>query len=210
MLKNTLIIGSFPGEINILSQKLPEKNIFICGVGNTEAGINLTRHLFANPEICRIIFIGSAGFYPNNLQTYSIGEIVYANHFISLEIAELFGINKTPDIMIKEYHTTMIPELENFLAKNKLKTGIVNAINSVTITDIPEKLFMKGPLKPEFENMESFGLASAACKAKLPFIALLALTNQVGKNGSLEWKNNWEKSSLKLQNLLFDFLSFSG
>ncbi|MCE9499779.1 MAG: hypothetical protein K8R21_04675 [Leptospira sp.] len=202
--KNLLICGAFDGEIDLL-QKNSSLNILVSGVGELNSVFNITRYLKQNPNIGSLLFCGSCGAYPG--QNYAIGEIVYSKHFFYQEIAELRGIVKVPDLIEKEI-MSKIPEgfLSSFESK-KIRPGKTNSVNSITISDLDpgDKNFF-GSKDISFENMESFGIAYIAKKLSLSYAALFSVTNNVGKNGSDEWKKNWRECSNRLQHLIPEIL----
>ena len=90
--------------------------------------------------------------------------------------------------------------LANFLKKNISHVfGTVNSPSSVSL--VASELW-----DMDFENLETFGLAYVSDRMKIPFTALMPLTNSVGPDGSSEWKNNYRIMSENLQKLILNLL----
>ncbi len=94
---------------------------------------------------------------------------------------------------------------ERLLQELQPLRGDTNSPDSLTLLpwerewDLPEGVL--------FENMEAFGLSHVCRRHQVPFMALYALTNGVGPQGSREWAENHRQLSHELQRRILEQLS---
>ena len=197
-----LVIGAFAGETDLL--QIPGVAVLNAGIGNVEAAVNLLNWLHVNPEIEHIIFTGSCGAYPHSeLKT---GDIFYSSSFLSIETSSIAGFSKIPEAMVHKITTGSFSPLTEYLQKKGFAEKVVNSISSITLSDLENEMMRKSLLcNAVAENMECFGLATAAKSTNKTFTAILGVSNSTGANGSSDWKLYWREISDSLQHLLQDF-----
>ncbi|XDD47871.1 phosphorylase [Leptospira sp. WS39.C2] len=183
----TLITGAFEGEINLLKNHSKFPNVKAMGIGNLEQSFQLFSYLTKHPEIQNIVFLGSCGIYTwSGIRTNSI---VSPSSVCSLEISAALGFAK---------QLPQTPPSFSLQNDHNFPNGICNAPTCITLHQ------MESPPNNEwkecsFENLELFGLTKVASEFQIPVTAYLAVTNSVGPNGSLEWRDNWQNLSNQLQ-----------
>ena len=198
--KNKLLVcGAFAGETDLL--KIAGFNVLDTGVGNLASALSLQEYIFEHTEINSVVFAGSAGFYHDRFAT---GQIVCSGSFYSINPAATRGLIKIPEIMTTNIDTHAVPELTTVLSD--VARGKTNSFSGITIYD-PGMEDLEKLKDIDFENMETFGLASVCYRQNKNFTALYCLTNKVGSDGSAGWQSNWKKCSISLQNFLISALS---
>lgn len=209
-----LICGAFAPEIDLLlplagrrielRNQVYELRVIESGIGALNSGLRVAEALRNNPE-AELLFVGSAGAYRQD-QTL-LQSFAFAKDFRCVDLAVVCGQAKALEGVYPSLN--FVPgEFASVLAATPLPwvTGTANSTNSISLCAAEE--FSASGL--DFENLECYGIALAATKARRPFSAALALTNLVGPQGSEEWRRNYRTCSLKMQNgivALIDSLS---
>lgn len=181
-----LICSAWQEEVKTLKDQTSIKTL---GIGYLEAALNLN-NILRDINYSRIIFLGTAGAYSDAL---SVGDIVSVSSVGLLNCLTIQGQGYLP----KEYNSyTSSPTIRH--------STTVNCLSSLEITTsetISKTIIKKSPFTiqvPLVENMELYGIAKVAHEHKLPWSALLGITNHTNGNAHLDWKANHEKVSEKL------------
>jgi nucleoside phosphorylase len=185
-----LICGAFEGEVDLVLNQFPN-HTFITGVGVIDASIRLTKRLLeSKPNF--IIQMGSCG----NLFGNQVGTIIQSNEFRLWETG------------MKE-NRIHIPSLMNQYIKTEFEHSSYFQMNhAISYTSLGVSLELPSGFDiSAVETMESFGLARVASLHSVPFLSILGVTNQVGPNGSEEWKKNWRDLSHKVQSLVLESIN---
>jgi hypothetical protein len=185
-----LICGAFDGEIDLIKSQFPS-NTLITGVGLVDSTISLTeRILTKKPNL--IIQIGSCG----NLYGCNVGTIIRSKKLHLFETGILDHKIHIPERMAMEI---------SFSYQNSI---FEKCLPAIVYTTLGVSLVQpNGFSEPSVETMESYGLARVANKFSIPFVSILGVTNQVGPDGSLEWKKNWKEIGHKVQSLVLESIS---
>ncbi len=246
MNKIILIAGAFRPEINLLlssckKRKYTFENTPIVvrdlGIGVLESTLNLQKFLIECSKrkisICEIVFLGSAGIYPNpssfrikpTLHPFlKCGPLSFAfsQYFLFRDIARIRGQAFKPEKMVDKIVTKAGPLAHKVLSLcdreqfcNFYKENIiVNTTPYISKVRVLEKeivskedfsFFNQGNLG-YLENLECYGLAYVAKKHKVRFSSFLALTNFVGETSHEEWLRNFRIMSSVLQKLFLHAL----
>lgn len=223
-----LLTGAFAPEIDRLTDQLEGKPLpagfhppgakFEClesGVGNLESALNLQRRILdqGRPPVAEVLFFGSAGYYPvlEGKEDPVSGNRFGTSHvFYALEMSVLTGMAKAPTPLVSRATSQRGPLGTGFQEHLPFLDGDCNSPDSITlVAPAPDQLNPPGENRSIlFENMEAFGLARAS-GGKVPFTPFFSLTNRVGKDGSLQWAENYRQMSDRLQRTFLTFLSLS-
>lgn len=193
-----LICSAWNEETRYLKLNPSKFQILHLGIGYLEAGINLTQFLNKNSEEApeKIIFIGTAGLVSNM-------ELDWSNPIYS--VSEI-SLNLTASLKNEAYIPAPYPL---FRAQGIKELPKSHCISSLEITQSRElsKLILENYKNitiqdgntleetPLLESMELYGVASVAEKFKIPYSAILAVSNKTDENAHLEWEKNHRKTS---------------
>lgn len=220
---NLLILGAFEPEIDLLLKYLPDLNaskhvqnnkelqvtLYCTGIGSLESALFLQALLLETNKPDEIIFIGSAGaYFPSANQA----SFVLANQFSNYDLSVMEDKAKTIQTMNRIIQTQFGYISKQITSRFENATNtIINATNSISLAPpSPHSSFLKGIQKNHlYESLEGFGLAHICKKKQIPFSSLLAITNDVCENGSLQWQKNHKKMSHELQTKLLDFFNIT-
>lgn len=195
--KSLLVCSAIEAELDrLLPLCGPRIDCLVCGIGNVEAAISLSRQLSVQ-AYDEIVFAGSCGSY-GEFSGYSS---VVSSEFVQKDTGVLSGRSKSPAARMVCHAPGRIGSL---IARGRV-TGVTNCPDSVSLD-----LSGADTSGLAFENLECYGLAAAAERAGRPFIALLAVTNKVGPAGSDDWRANYRQYSNRLQDELIEILRGSG
>ncbi len=191
-----LICSAWDQENKYLEQK--SKNILVksLGVGFLAAATSLERILNENPNIKNIYFIGTAGSYNKNLAIEDLVQVTKA------------GLLNLGTVLDKAYVPQPYPQVSAKINPG-LNVKLVDCLSAMEITksiEYSQIIVEKHKRERELvENMELYGLATVANKHRIPWTALLGITNFTDVDGHQNWKDNHSKVSQKLCNLLNNF-----
>ncbi len=152
------------------------------GVGYLEAALNLQRLLFRFPAISSVTFCGTAGIYPQVSQL-QIGDTCRCSQVILCDASAETG------------SSAYVPLLKNdqidadLIGDNNLKSAKVVTTLSITIDDECARM-MGENTGYHVENLELYGIALLCSSFKVPWSAILGLTNSVGSKGREQWLQN--------------------
>ncbi|PJZ45870.1 phosphorylase [Leptospira brenneri] len=187
-INQTLVTGAFEGEVGLLRASGKFPHLQVMGIGNLEAAVNLSDYLFRNKEIRHIVFFGSCGAYEwSGIPTKSF---VSPNIIYTKELGHVLKLSK----QIPES-----PEFYQLVPDKTFRTVQGNAPTTITLKEL------NSPPEPswkdlEVENLELFGISKIVSRFSITATAYLAVTNQVGPEGSKDWAENWKELSHSLQN----------
>jgi len=179
--------------------KSEEENVFISalGVGYLEAALKLRDLLFQIDikQVEGIIFCGTAGVY-NEQDGLGIGDICSCCETILTDAAAEAGLSHFATPLIKG------PIQSSFQLQLELSEACVMTLLTLTLSEeIAGTIGSR--VKGAVENMELFGIARVCDDLKIPWNAVLGITNQVGSKGNKQWTEN----HLDQENKLCDFLA---
>jgi len=155
----------------------PAHRLLPLGIGPLET---LSRLLLFKEKSSALLFVGTAGFL--NPSQFQIGDLVQASKVTLFDGAALMGHG----------HFASLQEQPSFPSTGtSLELPDVSVVNSLCVTSSEQlSAAIRQKTDGEVENLELFGVAMAAAQLKLPWSALLGLTNQVGPLGGPQWKEN--------------------
>lgn len=190
--KQTVVCGAIQGEIDLVAPSGRFAEAVALGIGNLQAAIQLSLFFQHHPAIDSVLFLGSCGVYP--WSEVKEGSFVSPNKVLSLELGTVLGQSKSFDP----------PEI-HLPAWAGLSSGTANAPTSLTLLDTNSQ-FREVWKDIHFENLELYGIASICQVYQRRCVALLAVTNGVGPEGSLAWQRSWRDLSTSLQTFVLDSL----
>lgn len=177
-------------------------DVFICGIGNIYAAVNLSivleKHIYSH-----IIISGIAGAYNNDIELCSC--FIVENE----SMPEMCLVDN--DSFQSHYNNKLLPEKYKSLKFDtidifnnlKLKKG-----NSATVNTLNHNKefvsFIINNYKAEIENMESYGLALVAQKKRIPISQIRAISNYVSEKNRANWKI--KEAIAVLNNLLIEII----
>lgn len=193
------IVSAFDKEIEPLISELeavevegshwivPSRKLVIAavGVGYLEAAIGLEKLLVKYPETTGVLFTGSAGVYPG-VSSVTIGELVVCKDTMLCDGTAELGLGLYATIMEKGPYFSSLPMTQS------LKSARVATLLALT-KDNQLATTIQRNSEAELENMELFGIAQVCEQRSLPWNALVGITNTVGEEGHVQWKQNYRK-----------------
>lgn len=193
-----LLICSAWDQENKYLQKSKNIDVKSLGIGFLAAGVSLEKILNENPDIGHVYFIGTAGAYSKNL---AIGDIVQVTKTNLLNLGSIYEKSYVPQPYLQ--HSAKINSALGAKAK------LVDCLSSMEITkslEASQIICEKHQRERELvENMELYGVASVASKHRMPWTAILGITNYTDENGHQNWQDNHSSVSQKLCALLNNF-----
>lgn len=173
-----LLICSAWQEENKYLAKSPNYTVVNLGIGFLEASLNLQKLLLKNSQkYSQIIFLASCGSYN---QQVNLGDIV------EIKEARLFNDPKSYLCYPLEvfYGLDLEDRLQKAICYSSIEISLRNRIRK-------EKNII-------VENLELYGIAKVAKEFKIPWQALLIITNFCNKQANKDWKKNHQKYSKNL------------
>jgi nucleoside phosphorylase len=200
-LESVLFVSAIPQELEGLTIK-PSRKLAL-GVGNLESAIKLILRLKEVSSIKEVIFIGSCGTYDNSILAYP--SFIAGNEYYYYEMSEFLNTSYVPELL-RNHVSIETGLIGSQIIKNlNIKKVNVNSPNSLTI--VSKKDISNFPPQFLLENMESFGLAYACKEIGVGFTSLFAVTNEVGPQGSENWRKNYKNLAIELNNKISQFFS---
>ena len=192
-----LICSAWQEEVKHLSSTINDQHIAALGIGYLEAALRLN-NILRDGNYSRIIFLGTAGAYSEELQ---IGEIVNISSVALLNPLTIQGKGYTPcaTVIARSEATKQSIPNANCLSSleitncNKLSQEIIQYYNSNFVEHSAFDIQL-----PLVENMELYGVAKIASEQNIPWSALLGITNHTNANAHQDWKAHHERVSEKL------------
>lgn len=160
------------------------------GVGAITAAANTTSFL-QEIKPNKVIFVGTCGSYNSKPE---IGELLIVSQVISTSLDIINGKSYKPDIEKKNWSSSLninIPQINNRLIA-ATTPGITNTYDGAkTLSSLAS-----------VENLELAGVFEACHLKKIACSAILAVSNKVGPNAHIEWKQYNKLVSKKLISVL--------
>lgn len=166
------------------------------GVGAIAAAIRLEQCL-ADAKPRAVILLGSCGVYPQ--KPVQILDLVVATTTAIVDAAVVDHRAETPSLLVTT--ASACPRLSMGLATSiGARKANVATTTGVTISDAYAALL--GSRGFDVENMETFGVFSAAIHSGVRCGALLGVTNHVGSTGRAEWSKHYREVAVRTANAL--------
>jgi purine-nucleoside phosphorylase len=186
-----LVVAAWEPELAGLRSwlsRLPELrhtvHLRAAGVGMVEAALGTARAI-AEQRVGAVIFVGTAGVYPNASKELRTGTAALASRLHLLSLGEISGAAYRPDVMPS--HIEPDSDLAGVLAATgDLPSARVACPVAIT-RDAATALQIAQSTHAELENLEAFAAARAAAKAGVPFAAVLGISNAVGPSAHQQW-----------------------
>ena len=161
------------------------------GVGQFAALSRLSA-LLAGEKPAAILLVGTAG----TTEPAAVGQLFAVQHFAYPSIA---GEN-LPEFLERAFTTEPALSVGGFSPATVLQNHGVS-------TDLTKFVSNAGYIptnypKPIIENMEAASLAQLCRGLKIPFTALLAVTNTIGPDARTQWKHNFRQAGEQLAKTL--------
>jgi purine-nucleoside phosphorylase len=192
--RRTLVMSAWEPEIAPLRNLLgahghgnAELTLAAAGVGVVDAAAGAAAAIAAlEPD--EIIFVGTAGVYPSAAPALAIGEAAVAGELRLVSTAALRGEAYTPAPLASTVASTtaVAARLRGALGPDAPPLAVVACPLAITQTD--ELAARLGATGAALENLEAFGVARAAAAARIPFAAVLGVSNQVGPRAHAQWR----------------------
>jgi purine-nucleoside phosphorylase len=193
-----LILSAWEPEIAALRRSLARASAravaraTICravGVGAVDAGIGAARAI-AEMAPARVLFIGTAGSYPDVALAWPVGAVVLPETFVLPSTAALRGDGYTPAPMV--LRESAAPALWAELRRAAPEVGPCGVATSplaITQTTALARRIARAT-GAVVENLEVFSVARAATILAVPMIAVLGIANRVGPHAHAEWRRH--------------------
>jgi purine-nucleoside phosphorylase len=155
------------------------------GVGLVEAGIGAARAI-AQTRAGAVIFVGTAGIYPDKRKALEVGRAVIARGVRLVSTAALREEGYLPAVLPATVRTDT--DLRRALARAS-RLALAEVACPLAITTAPEMARrIARETGAEVENLEAFAVARAASAAGTRFAAVLGLSNAVGPKAHRQWR----------------------
>jgi nucleoside phosphorylase len=191
----TLVLSAWEPEVaslrNLLQKNERRDDIGLgaAGVGIVDAAAGAAAAI-ARLQPDEIIFVGTAGVYPSAAPAHAIGEAAIAGELRLVSTAALRGDAYTPAPLVAAASATpaLAARLRAALGLDPTPLAIVACPLAITQTEeLATRIAATGAV---LENLEAFGVARAAAAARVPFAAVLGVSNQVGPRAHAQWRAN--------------------
>ncbi len=207
----TLVVSAWDPEVAPLARLLgaakPARRdvaLAAVGVGTVDAAVGAAAAI-ARVRPRRVIFVGTAGVYPGAARAHAIGAAALAGELRLVSTATLRG---------DAYHPA--PLVASATADDVLRAGLARAADApiatatvacpLAITQATALARRIAATGPALENLEAFAVARAAAAARLPFAAVLGVSNVVGPRAHIEWRANHLAASRAACHVVWSFL----
>lgn len=186
-----LICAAFPPEIQLLHDQVEKEYMTATlGVGLVNAASSIAS-LLERHSISRMIFTGTCGA---PLKTaLKIGDIVRAKIIHTGDISVW-----SQDTFIPEIMPTSVTPTRFLPPQNTLHECDVFCPLAITQSQIAAAI-LRVHFPSAVENLECFAVAWNAAQRKIPFEAILGVSNIIGPDGHEEWKTNHAEVSQHVQ-----------
>lgn len=193
-----LIAGAFAPELDLIPRDLPRLHVFEAGIGSLPAALRLERSLAELPPISEVVFLGSAGVYETSA-SHGPGRFGRSTVFTKYDATVLEGRGRVVGPLAEALCTEKGPVAAAIEAAAGFRSGVCNSTDSVTL--FQPKLVGGLAARPDFENLEAYGLAAVCLHHGLRFAAFFALTNAVSEDGSSQWREHHVSMGKTLQEI---------
>jgi purine-nucleoside phosphorylase len=174
------------------------------GVGTVDAAVGAANAI-ARARPRRVIFVGTAGVYPGAAaRAIAIGAAAIADELRLVSTATLRGEAYHPAPLVAA--ATSTPALRRALAATADGPAAVNVACPLAITETAALARRIAATGAALENLEAFAVARASAAARLPFAAVLGVSNVVGPRAHAEWRANHQPASRAACHVVWSFL----
>jgi nucleoside phosphorylase len=207
----TLVVSAWDPEVAPLGRLLDAAKpgrrdvaLAAVGIGTVDAAVGASAAM-ARVRPRRVIFVGTAGVYPSAARVHAIGAAALAGELRLVSTATLRG---------DAYHPA--PLVARATTDDVLRAGLARAADaelvSATVacplaitqtTALARRIAATGPA---LENLEAFAVARAAAAARVPFAAVLGVSNVVGPRAHAEWRANHLAASRAACHVVWSYL----
>ena len=192
-----VVLSAFPPEIAWLkaycrANAVLQSEVILgsSGIGLVDAAAGASRLLAGLAPDLRprgVIFIGTAGAATLRGQP-GIGQAVVPDELVLFSHGVADGRAYVPEIMVTRQDAAAR------LVVRFQQAGALPAPAALCPIGITKKRAPAYP-RPFVENLEAFAVARAAATYKLPFAAVLGISNTIGPNAHGQWKANAKPAS---------------
>jgi len=153
------------------------------GIGAIDAGVGAAAAIAQiTPDV--VLFVGTGGSYGRRP---AIGDVAIAARIRLVSTAALRAQGYLPKPM-HVLDATDAPLRRELLLSAGGRGCVTDVATPLSITTAPPLVeLVAGKTRADVENLEVFGVARAVSRARLPFGALLGITNRVGPQAHREW-----------------------
>lgn len=158
------------------------------GVGTVDAAVGAARAI-ARERPARVIFVGTAGVYPGAGRTLPIGAAAVASDVRLVSTAALRGdaYHPAPLVAAAEPDERLTARLVRAAGAPTPLASVACPLAITRTAALAKRLEATGAA---LENLEAFAVARAAAAARVPFAAVLGVSNVVGPRAHAEWRAN--------------------
>jgi nucleoside phosphorylase len=174
------------------------------GVGTVDAAVGATAAI-ARTRPTRVIFVGTAGVYPSAARAFPIGVATVAGELRLVSTATLRGDAYQPAPLVASAEPSVA--LSAGLARGASPRARAPVACPLAITRTAALARRIAATGAALENLEAFAVARAAAAARLPFAAVLGVSNIVGPRAHAEWRANHLAASRAACHLMWTFLN---
>jgi nucleoside phosphorylase len=207
----TLVVSAWDPEVAPLGRLLgaakPARRdvaLAAVGVGTVDAAVGAAAAI-ARVRPRRVIFVGTAGVYPGAARAHAIGTAALGGELRLVSTATLRGDAYHPAPLVATATTDEV--LRAGLARAAdapVATAIVACPLAITqTTALARRIAATGAV---LENLEAFAVARAAAAVRVPFAAVLGVSNVVGPRAHAEWRANHLAASRAACHVVWSFL----
>jgi purine-nucleoside phosphorylase len=192
----TLILSAWEPEVAPLRRLLraePIAGVVLepVGVGTVDAAIGAAQAI-ARVRPRRVIFVGTAGVYPGAAaRALPIGSAAVAGELRLVSTATLRGDAYAPAPLVSAVEPAATVRAALARAATGNESAPVNVVACpLAITRTAALARRIAATGVALENLEAFAVARAATAARVPFGAVLGVSNVVGPKAHAEWRAN--------------------
>jgi nucleoside phosphorylase len=206
-----LVVSAWRPELAELEKTLPslpprirEKvALGTVGVGLVEAAIGASTLLTAlRPKA--MLLVGTAGLYPGSHGRLRVVSAAVARRITLFSQAASENAYLPPSMCRTQNTSSWLSAAIRTAAR--LESASVACPLAITATEAAAVLAARKS-RSALENLEAFSVARAAARMKIPFAAVLGISNQVGDEGHQEWKRNAAEAAATACRAVVDYLS---
>ena len=175
------------------------------GVGTVDAAVGAANAI-ARLRPRRVIFVGTAGVYPGAARALPIGAAAVAGALRLVSTATLRGDAYHPAPLVAEAEATAPLRARLARAADADASALPIVACPLAITQTAALARRIAATGPALENLEAFAVARAAVAARVPFGAVLGVSNVVGPKAHAEWRANHLRASRAACHVVWTFL----
>jgi futalosine hydrolase len=207
-----LIVSAWSPELAYLRARLPHLPVSVgravtlgtVGVGLVEAGMGAAR-LIESRRPSMVLLVGTAGLYPDTGEDCSLEDVAIADHLKLLGEILPGKHSYLPGPLAKTIRCA--PSLVSVLKKT-MPLPCLDVACPLAITASTKAAFHAARTSDcALENLEAFSVACAAKTAKLPFAAILGISNHVGPSGHAQWLRHAKSSAQAACQVVIEYLA---